>query len=66
MIKILPFDEARKILQRRAGASHRSRSRPSRPILEAVRKRGDKAVLEYARKFDGYKAQIAGCPESDA
>ena len=23
------------------------------PILEAVRKRGDAAVLEYARKFDG-------------
>ena len=24
-----------------------------RPILEAVRKRGDKGLLEYARKFDG-------------
>ncbi len=30
------------------------RSRTDRaPILEAVRKRGDKALLEYARKFDG-------------
>jgi histidinol dehydrogenase len=25
-----------------------------RPILEAVRRRGDKALLEYARKFDGF------------
>ena len=24
------------------------------PILEAVRKRGDEAVLEYARQFDGF------------
>ena len=24
-----------------------------RPILEAVRKRGDKGLMEYARKFDG-------------
>ena len=27
------------------------------PILEAVRKRGDEAVLEYARKFDGSGGQ---------
>ena len=26
-----------------------------RPILEAVRKRGDKALLEYARKFDNFE-----------
>ncbi len=25
-----------------------------RPILEAVRKRGDKALIEYARRFDGF------------
>ena len=35
------------------GAPGRGRSRRCGPILEAVRKRGDKALLEYARKFDG-------------
>ena len=40
------------------------------PILEAVRKRGDEAVLEYARKFDGldgastYACRRTGCAES--
>ena len=29
-----------------------------RPILEAVRKRGDRALLEYARKFDGLTRKI--------
>ena len=27
------------------------------PILEAVRKRGDRALVEYSRKFDGLKAR---------
>ena len=30
-----------------------------RPILDAVRKRGDKALLEYARKFDKLRSQVA-------
>ena len=30
-----------------------------RPILEDVRKRGDKALLEYARKFDELRPQVA-------
>jgi histidinol dehydrogenase len=32
-----------------------------RPILEAVRKRGDRALLEYARQFDGSTARACAC-----
>ena len=36
-----------------------------RPILEAVRKRGDKALLAYARKFDGLERKSVGVPERE-
>jgi len=35
------------------------------PILEAVRKRGDEAVLEYARKFDSLDGDHFTVPASD-
>ena len=34
------------------------------PILEAVRKRGDAALLEYARKFDGFGRKSVRVPEA--
>lgn len=36
-----------------------------RPILEAVRKRGDKGLMEYARKFDGLERKSVRVPESE-
>lgn len=33
------------------------------PILEAVRKRGDSALLEFARKFDGFSGKSVRVPE---
>jgi histidinol dehydrogenase len=36
-----------------------------RPILEAVRKRGDRALLQYARKFDGLQANTVRVPKGD-
>jgi histidinol dehydrogenase len=36
-----------------------------RPILEAVRKRGDRALLQYARKFDGLQAKTVRVPVAD-
>ena len=36
-----------------------------RPILEAVRKRGDKALLEYARKFDDLERKTVACPSAE-
>jgi histidinol dehydrogenase len=36
-----------------------------RPILEAVRKRGDRALLQYARKLDGLRANTVRVPKTD-
>lgn len=51
MIRILDSSEVGKLLVRRA-ARMASAEQSVRPILEAVRTRGDKALIEYARKFD--------------
>jgi histidinol dehydrogenase len=51
MIRILDSAEVGKLLNRRAAQMSKAEA-AVRPILDAVRKRGDKAVLEYARKFD--------------
>jgi ATP phosphoribosyltransferase len=47
------------MLARRAARSTEA-ERVVRPILEAVRKRGDRALIEYARKFDGSSASPCG------
>ena len=36
-----------------------------RPILEGVRSRGDKALLEYARKFDGLDRKSVAVPPAE-
>ena len=53
MIRILDFKDAGALLERKA---HRldEAERAVAPILADVRKRGDAALLEYARKFDGF------------
>ena len=56
MIKILPSSQASKLLTRRKTRLTEAEATVA-PILEDVRKRGDKAVLAYARKFDGYKSK---------
>jgi histidinol dehydrogenase len=53
MIRIINSSEAGKLLSRKA-ARFAEAEQTVRPILEAVRKRGDKALLEYARKFDQF------------
>ncbi|MCC6587858.1 MAG: histidinol dehydrogenase [Bryobacterales bacterium] len=57
MIRILVSEQVGKLLTRRA-AQMASAEETVRPILEAVRKRGDKAVVEYARKFDGLSGPL--------
>ncbi|MGA9627091.1 MAG: histidinol dehydrogenase, partial [Bryobacteraceae bacterium] len=52
MIRILESKDIGGLLARR-GARLTQAEAVVRPILEAVRKRGDKALLEYARQFDG-------------
>jgi histidinol dehydrogenase len=51
MLKILPLDQAQTFITRKAVRLAEAEQTVA-PILEAVRKRGDEAVLEYGRKFD--------------
>lgn len=53
MIRILEASAAGKLLARKQ-ARFDEAEQVVRPILEAVRTRGDKAVFEFARKFDAF------------
>jgi histidinol dehydrogenase len=52
MLRILPLDQAQTFITRKAVRLAEAEQTVA-PILDAVRKRGDEAVLEYGRKFDG-------------
>ena len=52
MIRILEAKDAGSLLERKAVRLGEAEL-IVRPILEAVRRRGDRALLEYGRKFDG-------------
>jgi histidinol dehydrogenase len=52
MLKIISLNEAQSFVTRKTVRLAEAEQVVA-PILEAVRKRGDEAVLEYARKFDG-------------
>jgi histidinol dehydrogenase len=54
MLRIVPLNEADKFITRKAVRLAEAEAVVA-PILEAVRARGDEAVLEYARKFDGFE-----------
>src|SRR6476646_4867279 len=62
MIRILAANQIGRLLARRAARFEEAEA-IVRPILEAVRKRGDKAVLEYAKKFDGFAGKSVRVPE---
>lgn len=64
MIRILTSSDAPRLLARRASRLSEAET-VVRPILEAVRKRGDKGLLEYARKFDGLTAKTVRVPAAD-
>ncbi len=53
MIRILAHKDARSLVTRKAQKLDDA-ERVVGPILEAVRTRGDEALLEYARKFDNF------------
>src|SRR5665213_767 len=53
MIRILKSKDMGRVLARRAARMTEAED-TVRPILEAVRKRGDKGLLEYARRFDAF------------
>ena len=53
MIRILEFKDAAGLITRKAVRLEEA-ERIVAPILDDVRKRGDRALLEYSRKFDGF------------
>src|SRR5262245_30026466 len=62
MIRTIEAAQANKILERRTARLDEA-ERVVKPILEAVRKRGDKALLEYARKLDGLTGSSVCVPQ---
>jgi histidinol dehydrogenase len=54
MIRIIGHKAVGAILQRRQARMEEAEA-VVRPIIDSVRKRGDKALVEYARRFDGLK-----------
>ncbi|HET8550484.1 MAG TPA: histidinol dehydrogenase [Bryobacteraceae bacterium] len=51
MIRVIPSSESARLLERKAARLAKAES-VVRPILDNVRRRGDRALLEYARRFD--------------
>jgi histidinol dehydrogenase len=64
MIRILQSNDMGRVLARRTAKYHDAES-VVRPILEDVRKRGDKALVEYARKFDKLDRKSVAVPVQD-
>ena len=64
MLRILPLHEAQSFITRKTVRLAEAEQVVA-PILDAVRKRGDEAVLEYARKFDGLDRLSLTVPASD-
>jgi histidinol dehydrogenase len=64
MIRIVPSSGAGKLLKRRAARLAEAEA-AVRPIIEAVRDRGDKALLEFARRFDGLDRKTVRVPERE-
>lgn len=64
MIRILESKDAPRLLRRRQ-ARFTEAEQTVRPILEAVRTRGDKALLEYARQFDGLTRKSVAVPAAE-
>jgi histidinol dehydrogenase len=64
VIRIIKSEDAGALLRRRAARMDAAMA-VVRPILEDVRRRGDKALLEYARKFDGFARRTVRVSEED-
>ncbi len=64
MIRILPAAQMGRLVARRKARLAEAEA-TVRPILEAVRDRGDKALLEYARRFDALDRKTVAVPAAD-
>jgi len=61
VIRILKSDQVKRLLARKSARLSEAEN-VVRPILEAVRKRGDQALMEYARRFDGLDRRSVRVP----
>jgi len=64
VIRILETKQVNRLLARKAARLEEAEA-VVRPILEAVRRRGDTALLEYARKFDRLDRKNVRVPEKE-
>ena len=64
MIRILNSSDMGRVLARRAARLSDAEA-TVRPILDAVRKHGDKALVEYARQFDRLDRKSVAVPVSE-
>jgi histidinol dehydrogenase len=64
VIRILESRNVGRLLQRKA-ARFTEAEEAVRPILDAVRRDGDKALLEFARKFDGLTRKSVRVPDRE-
>jgi histidinol dehydrogenase len=64
MIRILDSKQVGRLFARRAARLGEAEE-VVRPILEAVRKRGDRALMEYARQFDGLQRRSVRVPRGE-
>src|SRR4029077_6988871 len=64
VIQILRPNQVKRLFARRTARLSEAEA-VVRPILEAVRRRGDKALLAYARKFDGLERKSVRVPERE-
>jgi histidinol dehydrogenase len=61
MLRVISLSEARSFITRKTVRLAEAEAVVA-PILEAVRERGDEALLEYARKFDGFEGTSFSVP----
>jgi histidinol dehydrogenase len=63
-MRILESKDIGRLLARKAARFEQAEA-VVRPILDAVRKRGDRALMEYARQFDGLDRKSVRVPEKE-
>jgi histidinol dehydrogenase len=64
VIRILESKQVGRLLARKAARMSEAEA-VVRPILEAVRQRGDLALMEYARRFDGLERKTVRVPAAE-
>ncbi len=64
MIRIIAANQVGRLLARRRARFEEAEA-VVRPILEDVRKRGDRALIEYARRFDRLERKSVSVPERE-